>query len=42
MCCEKDLGVHLEITPERANVVNETIWDVVTGLSYTGMGEDTR
>ena len=29
VCCQKDLGVHLEITPERAKAVNDTIWTVV-------------
>jgi hypothetical protein len=30
-----DLGKLLEITPERAKIVNDTIWDVVTSHPYT-------
>jgi hypothetical protein len=37
ICCEKDLGVHLEITPERAKLINDTIWEVVAGHPYTGV-----
>ena len=39
ICCEKDLGVHLEITPERAKAANDTIWEVVCGHPYTGVKE---
>ncbi len=35
---QPDLGELLEITPERARVVNETIWEVVPQHPYTGMG----
>ncbi|MFO7957660.1 MAG: hypothetical protein R6X33_11245 [Candidatus Brocadiia bacterium] len=35
VCCQKDLGVHLDITEKRAEAVNETIWDVVTNHPYT-------
>lgn len=35
ICCEKDLGVHLEITPGRAAIVNDTIWKVVGDHPYT-------
>ena len=34
---QPDLGVHLDITPERAKVVNQTIWDVVEDHPYTGI-----
>lgn len=30
-----DLGTHLEITEERAQIVNDTIWEVVTDHPYT-------
>jgi len=39
ICCEKDLGVHLEITPERAKIVNDTIWEVACGHPYAGVKE---
>jgi hypothetical protein len=32
-----DEGVLLEITPERARIVNDTIWDVVKEHPYTGL-----
>jgi hypothetical protein len=32
---QPDLAVHLDITPERAKVVNDTIWAVVSGHPYT-------
>ncbi len=32
-----NLAVHLDITPERAKVVNDTIWEVVSGHPYTGV-----
>ncbi len=32
---QPDLGKLLEITPERARIVNDTIWDVVTRHPYT-------
>jgi hypothetical protein len=32
---QPDLAVHLDITPERAKVVNDTIWEVVKGHPYT-------
>ncbi len=34
---QPDLGVLLEITPERARVVNQTVWEVVREHSYTSM-----
>jgi len=37
ICCEKDLGVHLDSTTARAKVVNDTLWDVVTGHPDTGV-----
>ncbi|MFW6107068.1 MAG: hypothetical protein ACOC8A_00105 [bacterium] len=37
ICCEKDLGVDLEITTERARAVNDIIWEVVRGHPYTGV-----
>jgi len=40
ICCEKDLGVHLPITPEAARIVNDTIWDVVTMNPYTHVPAD--
>ena len=40
ICCEKDLGVHLEITPELARIINDTIWEVVTDHPYTGITEN--
>ena len=30
-----DLGTHVEITEERARVINDTIWEVVTKHPYT-------
>lgn len=32
---QPDLGVLLEITPERAKIVNDTIWEVVSKHAYT-------
>ena len=32
---QPDLAVHLDITPERAKVVSDTIWAVVSGHPYT-------
>jgi len=32
---QPDLAVHLDITPERAKVVNETIWEVLSEHPYT-------
>ncbi len=37
---QPDLAVHLDITPERVGVVNDTIWEVVTGHPYTRVEED--
>ena len=34
---QPDLAVHLDITPERAKVVNDTIWEVVSKHPYTGI-----
>jgi hypothetical protein len=34
ICCEKDLGVHLEITSERAKIINDTLWEVVSNHPY--------
>ena len=34
---QPDLAVHLDITPERAKVVNGTIWEVVSAHPYTGI-----
>jgi hypothetical protein len=34
---QPDLGVLLEITPERARIVNETVWEVVTNHPHTAM-----
>lgn len=34
-----DKGILLEITPERARIVNDTIWEVVTNHPYTGLGQ---
>ncbi|MFW6164414.1 MAG: hypothetical protein ACODAJ_16715 [Planctomycetota bacterium] len=39
ICCEKDLGVHLPITPERAKAVNDIIWEVVTTHPWAGVKE---
>ena len=36
---QPDLGVLLEITPERAKIVNDTIWEVVTHHPYTGLAQ---
>ena len=33
---QPDLAVHLDITPERAKVVNDTIWEVVSGIHTPG------
>jgi len=32
---QPDLGVHVDITPARVKVVNETIWGVICGHPYT-------
>jgi hypothetical protein len=32
-----DLGDHLDITPARAKLVNDTIWELVTSHTYTRM-----
>jgi hypothetical protein len=32
---QPDLAVHLDITPERAKAINDTIWEVVKGHPYT-------
>jgi hypothetical protein len=37
ICCEKDLGVHLDTTPDRARLVNDTIWEVLTRNPYAGL-----
>jgi hypothetical protein len=42
ICCEKDLGVHLAITPERARVVNDTIWEVVSQHPYAGLAPESK
>ena len=34
---QPDLAVHLDITPERAKVVNDTIWEVVSAHPCTGV-----
>jgi hypothetical protein len=34
---QPDLGVLLEITPERAKLVNDTIWEVVSQHPYCAM-----
>jgi hypothetical protein len=34
---QPDLGVLLEITPERARIVNDTVWEVVTSHPYTAL-----
>jgi hypothetical protein len=34
-CHQPDLGTLLEITPERAKIVNDTVWEVVTKHPYT-------
>lgn len=34
---QPDLGVKIDITPQRARVVNDTIWEVVAGHPYTGV-----
>jgi hypothetical protein len=36
---QPDLGVLLEITPERAKLVNDTIWDVVRKHPYCAIGQ---
>jgi hypothetical protein len=32
-----DLGRHIEITPERKKIMDDTIWEVVKGHPYTGV-----
>jgi hypothetical protein len=32
-----DLGRHIEITPERKRIMDDTIWEVVKGHPYTGV-----
>jgi hypothetical protein len=34
---QPDLGVHLDITPERAEMLNDTIWEVVSDHRYVRM-----
>jgi hypothetical protein len=34
---QPDLAVHLDITPARAEVINDTIWEVVAAHPYTGV-----
>jgi hypothetical protein len=34
---QPDLAVHVDITPERAKVLNDTIWEVVSTHPYTGV-----
>ena len=34
---QPDLAVHLDITPERARIVNDTIWEVVSKHPYTAV-----
>jgi hypothetical protein len=34
---QPDLAVHLDIASERAKVVNDTIWEVVSEHPYTGV-----
>jgi hypothetical protein len=36
-CHQPDLGVHVEITAERAKAVNDAIWEVATSHPYTGL-----
>jgi hypothetical protein len=36
---QPDLGVLLEITPERARIANDTIWEVVTRHPHTAFSE---
>jgi hypothetical protein len=38
---QPDLAVHVDITPERAKVVNDTIWEVVSEHPYTGVQSRT-
>jgi hypothetical protein len=38
---QPDLAVHLDITPERARAVNDTIWEVVSEHAYTGVQSRT-
>jgi hypothetical protein len=34
---EPDLGRHIEITPERKKIMDDTIWEVVQCHPYTGV-----
>jgi len=34
---QPDLAVHLDITAERAKVVNDTLWEVVKDHPYTAV-----
>jgi hypothetical protein len=37
---QPDLGELLEITPERARIVNDTIWEVVTNHPHTALDRE--
>jgi hypothetical protein len=37
---QPDLGVLLEITPERARIVNDTVWEVVKNHPYTAVTKE--
>jgi hypothetical protein len=37
---QPDLAVHVDITPQRAKVVNDTIWEVVSEHPYTGVQQE--
>lgn len=39
---QPDLAVHLDITPARAKVVNDTIWAVVREHPYTHLGQEAE
>jgi hypothetical protein len=39
---QPDLAVHLDITPERAKVVNDTIWEVVSKHPYAALQQGRR
>ena len=34
---QPDLGVHVDITPKRVTITNDTIWEVVSNHPYTAM-----
>lgn len=39
-CHIPDLGVHLDITPERARIIDDTIWEVVRNHPYTQVSKE--